>query len=96
MFFQVRHYETYQRRPERLDNGLDPLVARCLIVDPEMRIQNACLMKENVVLKPFIHKLELGIKPIFLAEQFERNDDIELLQQELQMARSQNQESVTT
>jgi len=92
---RLRHYETYQRRPERLDNGLDSLVGQCLIVDPEMRIQNACLMKENAVLKPYIHKLELGIKPIFLAEQFERNDDIEVLRQELQITRNQNQELMT-
>ena len=53
-------------------------------------------MKENLVLKPFIHKLELGIKPVFLPEQLERNDDVEILQQELQMTRNQNLESSNT
>jgi len=89
---RLRQYETYQRRPENLENGLDPLVSRCLKVDPGMRIQNACLMKDNPVLKPYILKLELGIKPVFLAEQIERSDDIELLQQELQLTRNQNLE----
>jgi hypothetical protein len=59
-----------------------------------MRIQNACLMKDNPVLKPYILKLELGIKPVFLAKQIERSDDIELLQQELQLTRNQNLESI--
>merc|ERR1711953_901339 len=89
---RLYHLEHYKRRPARLDNGLDPLVANCLIVDPERRIPNACLMKDDKVLKPFIHKLELGIKPVFLLEHSERNEDIELLQQELRMVKNQNQE----
>ena len=50
-------------------------------------------MKDDPVLKPIIHQLDLGIKPVFLKDHSEQNSDIELLQQELLMIKNQNKAS---